>query len=333
MDKLTIYDISKLSEVSITTVSRVLNGSPNVNKETKARVEAVISKYGYVPMQKSRNFHRKELFTVGLMMDDIRHQYMSELAYAINQELEQWKANTILCNIADVEREFIGKVDNLVERRVNGIILLGSIFENEICKATIERRYSGIPFVAVNANFALPNVCEVMQNQMQGCKDAVTYLVEEGHRKIGWIFYHKSKSDHQKHLGFLNGIQAYKLERYMLEADEPTLAAGKKATELLLERYPNLDAIVYSSDFLAVGGIHFFHERGIRVPEEIAIVGYNNSSCAYHCCPPLTSVDNQTDASGKAAAQIMVNILNQQPVENVLVPCKLEIRRSSNSNL
>lgn len=331
MQKLTIYDISKLAGVSISTVSRVLNGYENISDETRQKVEDVIEKYGYTPQQKMRKFHRKDFFALGLMMDDIRHPYMSELAYAINEELEKWKVNTILYNVSDVEKEFINKMDTLIEKRVNGVILLGSVFENDICKVSIERRYSGYPFVTVNANFALPNVREVMQDQSQGLKDAVQYLHSRGKSRIGFIYYHKSGSDRKKYKGFIEGMQQCNLDpKRCYETNIKTLEAGKKATADLLEKYPDTDAVIYSGDILAVGGVHYLNSAQISIPDKVAIVGFNNSSIARECYPTLTSIDNKTVESGTAAVKVMMNILNNQNAENMLLKCGLEIRESTN---
>lgn len=330
MQKLTIYDISRLAGVSITTVSRVLNGNTNVNQETREKVESVIKEHHYIPKQAARNFVQRELFAVGLLTDDIRHAYMSEMTYTVNQELEKWKLNTILCNMADVEGSFISQVDNLIEKRVNGVVLMGSVFEQSICKIAIERRYSGIPFVAVNANFALPNVREVMQNQRQGTRDAVRFLYEKGMRRIGWIFSNKSPSDRRKYAGFLEGMQECRLEaRYLWETEAKSLEEGKAATAALLDRFPDVEAVIYSSDILAVGGVHTLHERGIRIPEQISVIGFNNSNMAKECWPPLTSIDNQIYESGRAAAQLMLNMLNHQPAESVKLPCGLAVREST----
>lgn len=330
MQKLTIYDISKLAGVSITTVSRVLNGSAIVNQETRDKVEAVIREHQYIPKQSARNFYQRDLFAVGLLVDDIRHTYMSEVAYAVIQELGKWKLNTILCNLSDVEGGFINQIDNLIDKRVNGVVLLGSVFEQSICKIAIERRYSGLPFVAVNANFALPNVREVMQNQFQGTKDAVKYLHQQGRKHIGWIFYHKSPSDQKKYKGFLAGMQESGLDPGRLwETEGKSLEEGKRATEALIHRYPDIDAIIYSSDMLAVGGAHWFNERNISIPEQVALIGFNNSNCARECYPPLTSIDNKIEESGKMAAQLMLDMLNRQPAENIQLPCGLEIRKST----
>lgn len=332
MQKLTIYDISKLAGVSITTVSRVLNGNDNVSQETRDRVEAVIREHQYIPKQAARNFSQRDLFAVGLLVDDIRHSYMSELVYAVNQELEKWKLNTILCNLADVEGGFINQVDNLIEKRVNGVVLFGSVFERSICKIAIERRYSGLPFVTVNANFALPNVREVMQNQFQGTKDAVKFLYKQGKKKIGWIFYNKSPSDQRKNAGFMTGMAECGLEPvYLRETDGKTLEEGKRTTGALLDEFPEVEAIIYSSDMLAVGGVHLLHERGISIPDQMSLIGFNNSNCAKECYPPLTSIDNRIEESGKTAAQLMINMLNKQPAESVQLPCGLVIRDSTKS--
>lgn len=332
MQKLTIYDISKLAGVSITTVSRVLNGNDNVSQETRDRVEAVIQEHQYIPKQAARNFSQRDLFAVGLLVDDIRHSYMSELVYAVNQELEKWKLNTILCNLADVEGGFINQVDNLIEKRVNGVVLFGSVFERSICKIAIERRYSGLPFVTINANFALPNVREVMQNQYQGTKDAVKLLYKQGKKRIGWIFYNKSPSDQRKYAGFMAGIAECGLKSvYLRETNGKTLVEGKRTTGALLDEFPEVEAIIYSSDMLAVGGVHLLHERGISIPDQISLIGFNNSNCAKECYPPLTSIDNKIEESGKTAAQLMINMLNKQSAESVQLSCGLAIRDSTKS--
>ena len=330
MKQMTIYDISKLSGVSITTVSRVLNGNTNVNQETREKVEAVVREHQYVPRQTSRNFSQRELFAVGLMVDDIRHTYMSELAYAVIQELGKWKLNTILCNLGDVEGGFISQVDNLLEKRVNGIVLLGSVFERNICRVSIERRYSGIPFVTVNGNIALPNVREVMQNQVQGTRDAVKYLVQQKRKRIGWIYHNQSPSDKHKVTGFQEGMAECGLcSDYLWETRGKTLEEGKYATQKLLEQFPDLEAIIYSSDMLAVGGSHWLNQQHISIPDQIALVGFNNSNCAKECYPPLTSIDNRIDESGRLAAELMINLLNKQPADSILLPCGLAVRAST----
>ncbi|MCL2616090.1 MAG: LacI family transcriptional regulator [Defluviitaleaceae bacterium] len=330
MQKLTIYDISNLSGVSVTTVSRVINGSSNVNKETRKRVEKVIEEHGYVPKQSVRNFTQTGFVVVGLMMDDIRHSYMSELAYSIDQELRKWKVNVIVCNIVDVEREFIGQVDDLIDKCVKGIILLGSVFENNICKVAIERRYRGFPFVTVNANFSLPNVYEVLQDQAQGARDAVRYLYGQGRRNIGFVFRNKSQSDRKKLLGFKEGMMQCNLNmKRMFEVEELTLDGGKAATASMIGRHPDTDAVIYSGDLLAVGGTHYLNETQIQIPEQVAVIGFNNSSCAGYCYPPLTSIDNRISESGKAAAKILLNVLNQQAAENVMIKCGMVVRSST----
>lgn len=330
MEKLTIYDISRLSGVSITTVSRVLNGHSNVNKETRQKVEDIIQKYDYVPQQKARNFGKKSLYAVGLIVENVCHPHASEFAYVIDLELRKRNVNMILCNIVDVEGEFISCVDSLIEKNVNGIILMGSVFHNDVCRTVIERRYSSFPFVTINGNFALPNVYEVIQDQIVGMKLAVRHLFENNYKNIGWIYHHKSATDRKKHLGFLGGMQecGLKTDRCW-ESEEKTLEEGMRITEAMLKKFPDTDAIIYSSDALAVGGVHYLNEQRIMIPDQIAVVGFNNSRTAIECYPPLTSVDNRIEDSGKAAVKLMLQMMEGQEIENVVIPCRLEIRQST----
>ena len=328
--KLTIYDISTLSGVSIATVSRVLNGKANVNDETRERVEATIRKYGFVPQQKARKFRKQNLTAVGLMMNDIRNPYMCSLAYTINRELNRHWINTVLCNIVDVEKEFNNQLDHLIERKVNGVILMGSVFQHELCRVALERKYSGFPFVAINSSFGLPNVHEVIQDQLNGTKAAVEYLVQIRKHHIGYIYSHKSVSDKKKYAGFLSGMETCCLYAGMTEeVDQKTLEEGSVATQRLLKKYPEIDAIMYSADILAVGGVHYLNNRKIHIPDQIAIIGFNNSSSSLECYPQLTSIDNALEECGIAAVDMMIRSIQKEPVENHYVSCGLCVRKTT----
>lgn len=327
---LTIYDISKLSGVSIATVSRVLNGNPNVNDETRERVNRVINKHGYVPKQSVRNFREQELAAVGLLMDDIRNPYMASFAFFISREFSMLKINTILCNIHDVESEFAEQVDNLINKKVNGIIMMGSIFENRLCRTLLEGRYSGMPFVSINGNFSLPNVCEVILDQRTATEEAVQYLYGQGRKRIGMVYRNQSRSDKHKYAGFLEGMEACGLKAVRrIEVVEKSLESGKWATEELLRRWPDTDAIIYSSDTLAVGGAHSLNKNGIPIPKRVMLIGFNNSTSACECYPPLTSIDNNIDEAGKIAARMMLQMIHREEVEDVLIPGQLVIREST----
>ena len=327
---LTIYDISKLSGVSIATVSRVLNGNPNVNDETRERVNRIINKHGYVPKQSVRNFREQELVAVGLLMDDIRNPFMASFAFFISREFSRLKINTVLCNIHDVESEFAEQVDNLIDKKVNGIIMMGSIFENQLCRTLLEGRYSGMPFVSINGNFSLPNVCEVILDQRTAVDDAVHYLFTHGRRRIGMIYKNQSRSDKHNFAGFLDGMVACALDDVRrIEVVEKSIESGKQATLEMLSHWSNTDAIIYSSDTLAVGGAHILNRKHIAIPEQIMLIGFNNSASACDCYPQLSSIDNNINEAGKAAAQLMLQMINREDVEDVLVPGNLVIREST----
>lgn len=327
---LTIYDIAGMAGVSVTTVSRVINGNTGVKPETRQKVEDTIRKYGYVPQQKARNYVQVVPMAVGLMIEDVRHTYMSELAYSIDRELSKWRISTVLCNISDVEREFISQMDNMIEKKVNGVILMGSIFRSKLCRSAIERRYSSFPFVSINGSFELPNVHEIILEQRQGVYDAVAYLYKQGRRRIGYVYCRKSPSDEEKYRGFTEGMQAHGLSlNLMQEVEAKNREEGETATRQLLIRDPRMDAMIFSSDYLAVGGVHYCHRKKLDIPEQIAIIGFNNSITARECYPPITSISNNIAQSGSAAAQIIMRAFNNQKIDDVTIPCSLVVREST----
>lgn len=283
-----------------------------------------------MPKQSSRNFKGPELFAVGLLMDDIRNPFMADFAFVIGREFTKLKINTVLCNICDVESEFVEQIDNLINKKVNGIIMMGSIFEGNLRRALLESRYSGFPFVSINGYFGITNVCEVILDQRRGIKDAVHYLHSLGRSKIGFIFKHQSGSDRRKKDGFLDGIRLCGLSNpHMVEVTEKSIDNGKKATAKLLSKYSDTDAIIYSSDTLAVGGAHYLNDQKISIPDRIMIVGFNNSASACDCYPPLTSIDNNIGEAGRAAAQRMLKMIKGEEAENIVVPSSLVIREST----
>lgn len=331
---LTIYSIASIAGVSVTTVSRVLNGNENVKPETRQRVEEVIRQYGYVPHQKARNYYQTVPFAVGLMIEDIRNSYMSELAYSIDTELSKWRVSTVLCNISNVEREFISQMDNLISKKVNGVILMGSIFRSKLCRTAIERRYQGYPFVSINGSFGLPNVYEIMLEQRKGVKDAAAYLYGLGRRHIGYVYCRKSPSDEEKYIGFINAVHDFHLpENLLSEVQAKTAEDGEKAMQQLLMQDSRLDAVIFSSDYLAVGGVHYCHRNQLKIPEQMAIVGFNNSVSAKECYPPLTSVDNSIARSGQVAAEAIMKVLSGQTPEDEVIPCSLVIRESTEGKM
>ena len=330
---MTIYDIATLAGVSISTVSRVINGNTNVNTETREKVEAIVQKYGFVPKQSARNFHRRNLSAVGLMMNDIRNPYMSGLAYTINRELSKQWVNTVLCNILDVEIEFINQLDHLIERKVDGVILMGSIFQHPLCKVALERKYSGFPFVAINSNLALPNVCELILDQKEGIRTAVEYLYGLGKRAIGYIYRQQSASDSKKYEGYIQGMQHCGLKPVRTQIiQSKSMAEGYEATKQLIHGFPDVDAIIYSADLLAVGGVHFLSDVHVHIPDQIAVIGFNNSTSTLECYPAITSIDNNMEASGVLAVSMMMRLINRLPIENVHIPCSLVVRETTELN-
>ena len=159
--------------------------------------------------------------------------------------------------------------------------------------------------------------------------DAVEYLYGLGRRGIGWIFRYRSTSDRKKYEGYLKGVSKVGLQPHTLVVSEKSISQGLEATGKLLDAFPDTDAIMYSSDLLAVGGVHCLHAQHISIPERIAVVGFNNSSSAMECYPPLTSVDNSIDECGTAAADMIVRMLGHEQVDSITVPCGLVIRAST----
>jgi DNA-binding LacI/PurR family transcriptional regulator len=174
---LTIYDIAEKAGVSITTVSRVINGKTNVNKLTRERVLGVLSACGYTPSQLARGLASKASKTVGVLSVDIRDIHHSTIAYQVEQTLSTLGYSSIQCNFSGRRERLSSYLDMLISRQVDGIIFIGSVFAGGNCREQLEKRIDGsFPTVLINGDLPLPGSHAVIEAESDACGKVVNFL-------------------------------------------------------------------------------------------------------------------------------------------------------------
>ena len=308
-----IYDIAREAGVSIASVSRVLNHKDTVRADTRAKVEKVLKRCNYAPSAIAQGMVSKSLHTVAVLTVDIRDSHYARTAYTIEREFGRRGYEVILCNTGGDRAETLRTLQAVAQKQVDGLILVGSIF-NTICQGA-----------------EMENLLRKMVDDCRGVEMAVEHLVKTGRRNLYYIKDKSTDSAAAKAKGFLSGMAAAGLdaEGHILETGE-TLEDGIRAVQQLLAEGIRPDGILCGEDLTAAGVLKALLRAGIRVPEETAVVGYDNSTYARLCEPELTSVDNKPEQVALLCVQLLQSrIEHGEDYSSVTLQPELVQRQSS----
>ena len=306
-----IYDIAREAGVSITTVSRVINHREQVNTETREKVEKVLKEYNYKPNAIARNLVTKSLKTVAVLTIDIREPHYARTAYIIERELSRRGYEVVICNTGGELSETERYLQSLMEKHIDGIILVGSVFNKIGQNQKIQGMLKTFPVVLANGSLNLKKSYSVLVDDQYGLSLAVDHLVEKGHKNIYYFMDQDTASAHEKKEGFLKSMTKYGMEdpsSHVITIDA-SIAGGINGVKQLLEKDTSATAIVCGNDNTAVGAVKELTRRGIKVPEEIAVIGYNNSEYARICQPELTTIDNKPELVAMLCVQLMISLI------------------------
>lgn len=302
-----IYDIAKEAGVSITTVSRVLNQKGYVSDKTKEKVQKILDKYEYYPSEIARGLVLGSMKTIAIVVVDIRVPHYALTSYIMEQKLSHLGYMTIVCNTGNEEEECRRYLRMLSKRNIDGIILVGSIF-NRLCDDETLDLLEKIPIVMANGKIDRPNIYSVIVDEMLGVMLATKHLWEQGKRKLAYVKDRDTEAGQRKVEGFTK--QMLKIGYRNAEKDvyhiEYGLEGGARIAKKLWEI--GYDGVVFGEDLTAVGAMNYWIKQGICIPKEIALTGYNNSEYSYICNPQLTTINNK----GELLSEKVVDVLLQR---------------------
>jgi len=290
--KPTINDVAREAGVSKKTVSRVINRSPLLHDETRERVEKVIAELGYVPNPQARALALRRNFLIGLIHDNPNAQMVLNVQQGI---LEALHGTEFAMVIRPVDRNSSAMLDDvrhfLEQQRLYGVVLLPPISENDalarLCDE-LEVRYVRMG----SAELDDPDHM-VASNDREAVREAVTFLIGEGHRLVGLVEGPDGfRSAKERRLGFEDALAAagIKLPRSLIATGNYTFETGVAAANRLLDLSPRPTAIFASNDEMAAGVVHAARARGIDVPRDLSVMGFDDTPIAAHIWPPLTTV-------------------------------------------
>jgi DNA-binding LacI/PurR family transcriptional regulator len=321
-----IKDIAEAAGVSHPTVSRALADSPLVAAETKQLIQRIAREMGYIPSAIARGLVTKRTATVGLVVTTIADPFIAEVVRGAEENALDNGYSVILCNCnAEPERE-LACVRTLQEKRVDAIIVTSSRVGSLYVPLLEEL---GVPIVLVNNQHEGSYVYSVRIDNLAGGRLAGEYLLSLGHRHIAYI---AGPSDAHASTERLEGCRSALHERGLDIPDE-WVAPGNDCTDggqvganLLLQRSPRPTAIFCYNDMTAIGALRAVKSAGLRVPDDISLVGYDDIAFAAFVDPPLTTVAQDKYTLGQRAMDLALNLLNgeEEVGDTVLTPYLVE---------
>lgn len=306
--KPTINDVARLARVSKKTVSRVINNSPLLNEDTRGRVEQIIKQLGYVPNPQARALALRRNFLIGLVHDNPNSQMVLNVQQGILEALHDTEFGLVVRPVDRTSPEMLQDIRNFLEQqRLFGIVILPPISENdELARLCDELgcRYTRMG----SAELDDPDHM-VASNDREAVKEAVGYLIEQGHRRIGLVQGpHGFRSAAERRLGFEDALRSAKLKlpRSLIAEGNYRFESGIEAGNRLLDLAPPPTAIFASNDEMAAGVLHAARQRGLDVPKDLSIVGFDDTAIAAHIWPPLTTVRWPIMSMARSAALKLV---------------------------
>jgi len=315
-----IYDVSKKAGVSIATVSRVINGNPNVSEKTKQKVMKVIEECGYTPNAFARGLGLNSMNTVGIMCADSSDPFLATAISFLERNLRRYNYDALLCCTGyevDIREKYINL---LLSKRTDAIILVGSNFIEAVDEKNqyIREAAKKVPIIIVNGALDGDNIFSALCDDSKAVYEAVKLLQNSGCSKILYLYNSKSYSGMKKLSGYLTamGIDSKTNPDRLdyVQFFNGDITEVRDHLTYLRNNGLEFDAIVTADDNLAIGALKYAKANSISVPDQLSIIGYNNSFIAECSDPELTSIDNKLEALCNNCITTLMNFFNGQEV-------------------
>ncbi|GAB4562965.1 MAG: substrate-binding domain-containing protein [Anaerolineae bacterium] len=329
--RVTIADVAREAGVSMMTVSRVINRKGDVSEETAARVMEAIERLGFRPSSIARSLATRRTKTLGLVMPDVANAFFADVARGAEHKAYAEGYSIFLCNTEEsVERE-LAVLASLEEKRVDGLVLCSSRLSDEELAEVLPRFPS---VVLVNRTWARDDTLSVIVDDEAGSRVATRHLIATGHRAIGFLVGPpQSFSGRRRMAGYETVLkeEGIDLNPAWIRRCLPMVDAAEVAAQRLLTEHPELDALLCYNDLVAVGALKACRELGRRVPEDLAVVGFDDIPLAELVTPPLTTCRVPRYELGVQAMDLLLRRINGEPIPSpqIVLQPELVIRRSA----
>lgn len=329
MDKqtITIYDVAREAGVSMATVSRVVNGNPNVKPTTRKKVLEVIDRLDYRPNAVARGLASKKTTTVGVIIPDVTNLYFSSLARGIDDIATMYKYNIILANSDENDQKEVQVLNTLLAKQVDGVIFMGNTITDEL-RAEFSR--SRTPVVLAGTVDPDQQVGSVNIDYESATKDSTELLIQNGHEKIAFV-----SESHDEPINGIYRLNGYKkaLENASIAFDESlvlqseyTYTVGEAVYDQITKT--GATAAIIADDELSVGVLNAALDRGVSVPDDFEIITSNNSRLTEMTRPQLSTVVQPLYDIGAVSMRLLTKMMNKEEVDEktVTLPYRIQAK-------
>ena len=330
----TIEDIARLANVSKSTVSRALNDSPLIKQETRERIQAIAREQNFRINAPARNLSLRQSHAIALVthayhmenysMEDL---FTLEIMGGISAGLHPLGYDLLLARVNPRDNTWAHQY--LDSGRVDGFILMTSSRKQAHIKTLVEM---GAPFIIWGIPATKHNYCSVTGDNLTGGELAAEHLIRTGRQRIAFLGGPSDDLEVQlRFSGYETALQAAgrSVDPNMVAYGDYSHESGISAMQRLLEQAPDLDAVFVNSDLMAIGAINVIRNSGKRVPDDIAVVGYDDLSVANYNNLPLTTIRQNIPLAGKLLAQNLIQYIQTGVVTHVTIPVELVVRESA----
>ncbi len=327
----TIKDVARESGVNISTVSRSLSGSYGVNKATRERVLAVATRLNYRPNRVARGLATGRSNTVGLIVSDIRNPYFSEVARGAEDAAWEAGCDVVLCNSDLDPAKQMRYVSSLLEKRVDGMLVNSIADLNK--RQQEQLATSGVPIVLLNRPSGVKAFSSTSVKNYEGGVMVGNYLLELGHRRTAFLSGPKRHTSfNERGRGFLRAMaESGKAEEPLVLHDDQSFAGGYQMAKQILTQDRKITAVFAANDVIAYGLIRAAMEAGLRIPEDLSVVGFDDLEMSSILHPPLTTVKQPKYEIGRMAMEMLLErtkTRTKTPPEHRVLSVQLIVRQS-----
>lgn len=313
--KMTILEIAQLCKVGTSTVSRVINKKPGVKEETRENIIRVMEKYNYIPNKSAQNLKRIKTSCIGIIVKEFSNPLFNKMIEIIERELKKFGYSILLYEVKSEFNEVTESFSFIKENRICGAIFLGGRFNHD--EETLKK--ISIPFVFCTVTNKFGNTTNdyyssiSIDDEMEACK-GVEYLIDLGHKDIAFLGVNTNDNSisELRYRGYLKAIQRNNLKlnkNLVISAKGYELPKVYKATTDLIDSKEKFTALFIISDLWALAVCKAFHDKGIKIPSDVSILGFDGIDIGKYCIPSLTTQKQPIEDMAKESVKIILNLI------------------------
>ncbi len=329
----TIYDLANACGCSISTVSKALNNYPDVSAKTKERILKKAKELGFVPNLQARALSTNKTWNIGVLFEDksnsgLTHYFFSQVLQGVKEQAEEkgYDITFISKNLGDDETSYL---EHCKRRKIDGVVIACIEFDNPQVKELME---SDLSVVAID--YYSKGISSIMSDNVRGLYELTNYLIALGHTEIVYVYGHAVHVTEERIRGFKKALERSEIpfrEDMLIESRYSTRVENEEAVELILKRKTLPTAAIFPDDYSAIWGINGFRSRGIKVPEDISVAGFDGIEIGEMIYPRLTTIKQNPLRLGKEASLKCIQMIESKSSEISRITIGVELIQGGTS--